>query len=231
MQRKDGVRKSSNGGAQTGKKRSVRVLPTHWLLDYFAHRPDLRLYPGGMKVGLGMRYSLPITVLVEFGFFLIGLLHYGRATRSKGRGSNGFRSLVLFLAALYAASLIATTSKRSHHSPEGVGAMADGSLGRLGRPPARAATGLTSAHEKNLLPKNGSALQRLFHEVLALCQCRSLCCRDLAGRSSAVQRMPNDRCARGLFSAGRVVRRREARALMRERLDATRAERRVRISM
>jgi hypothetical protein len=79
------------------------LLPTDWLLDYFAH-PDMPLYPGGPKVGLGMWNSLPLTVLVEFGLFLIGLLVYLSATRSKGRRSYGLWSFVLFLAVVYAAS-------------------------------------------------------------------------------------------------------------------------------
>ena len=82
------------------------LLPTHWLLDYFAHRPDMPLYPGGPKVGLGMWSSLPLTLLVEFGLFLIGLLLYLRATRSKRSASYGFWSFVFFLAAVYAASLL-----------------------------------------------------------------------------------------------------------------------------
>ena len=84
----------------------VALLPTHWLLDYFAHRPDMPLYPGGPKVGLGMWNSLPLTLLVEFGLFLIGLLVYLRATRSKGPRSYGLWSFVLFLAAVYAAFLL-----------------------------------------------------------------------------------------------------------------------------
>ena len=81
------------------------LLPTHWLLDYFAHRPDMPLYPGGPKVGLGMWNSLPLTVIIEFGLFCIGLLLYLRAACSKGRRSYGLWSFVLFLAVVYAASL------------------------------------------------------------------------------------------------------------------------------
>lgn len=84
---------------------SGALLPTHWLLDYLAHRPDMPLYPGGPKVGLGMWNSLALTLLVEFGLFLVGLLLYWRATRSKGR-SYGFWSLILFLVAVYGASLL-----------------------------------------------------------------------------------------------------------------------------
>ncbi len=81
------------------------LVPTHWVLDYIAHRPDMPLYPGGPKVGLGMWNSLPLTLVVEFGLFTISLLIYLRATRSKGRLSYGFWAFVLFLAAVYAASL------------------------------------------------------------------------------------------------------------------------------
>jgi len=101
------------GGAYLFWRRDLRtalvigtLLPTHWLLDYFAHRPDMPLYPGGPKVGLGMWNSLPLTLLVEFGLFLTGLLVYLTTTRSKGGRSYGFWSFALFLAVVYAASLL-----------------------------------------------------------------------------------------------------------------------------
>ena len=101
------------GGAYFFWRRDLRtalvvgaLLPTHWLLDYIAHRPDMPLYPGGPKVGLGMWNSLRLTLLVEFGLLLTGLLVYLSATRAKGRRSYGLWSFVLFLAVLYAASLL-----------------------------------------------------------------------------------------------------------------------------
>jgi hypothetical protein len=81
------------------------LLPTHWLLDYFSHRPDMPLYPGGPKVGLGMWNSLPLTLVVEYGLFAAGLILYLGATRSKGGRNYAFWSFVLFLAVMYAASL------------------------------------------------------------------------------------------------------------------------------
>lgn len=81
------------------------LLPTHWLLDSFSHRPDLPLYPGGPKVGLGMWNSLPLTLMVEFGLFAAGLVLYLNATRSQGGWNFGFWSLALFLAVMYPASL------------------------------------------------------------------------------------------------------------------------------
>lgn len=81
------------------------LLPTHWLLDYFSHRPDMPLYPGGPKVGLGMWNSLPFTLAVEFGLFTAGFILYLTATESKGKRNYAFWYLVMFLAAAYVASL------------------------------------------------------------------------------------------------------------------------------
>jgi len=81
------------------------LLPTHWLLDYFSHRPDMPLYPGGPKVGLGMWGSVPLTLVVEFGLFSAGVILYLMATRSKGGWNIGFWSFALFLALMYPASL------------------------------------------------------------------------------------------------------------------------------
>ena len=95
------------------------LLPTHWLLDYFAHRPDMPFYPGGgPKVGLGMWNSLPLTLLVEYGMFAVGVVIYLTSTRPKsGRDHGGrdiphpktnyaFWSFIIFLAVMYAASLL-----------------------------------------------------------------------------------------------------------------------------
>jgi hypothetical protein len=81
------------------------LLPTHWLLDYFSHRPDMPLYPGGPKFGLDMWNSLPLTLAVEYGLFLVGLVIYLRATRTKSGRSYALWLFVVFLAALYPASL------------------------------------------------------------------------------------------------------------------------------
>jgi hypothetical protein len=85
------------------------LLPTHWLLDYFAHRPDMPLYPGGPKLGLGMWTSVPLTLGVEYGMLAAGLLIYLSATRPKrGRDYAGRNyalwSFIVFLAVVYAAS-------------------------------------------------------------------------------------------------------------------------------
>lgn len=81
------------------------LLPTHWLLDYLSHRPDMPLYPGGPKVGLGMWNSLALTLVVEFGLFAAGVILYLKATRSKGGWNLGFRSFAAFLAVMYPVSV------------------------------------------------------------------------------------------------------------------------------
>ena len=41
------------------------LVLSHWVLDFASHRPDMPLWPGGPKVGLGLWYSLPATLVVE----------------------------------------------------------------------------------------------------------------------------------------------------------------------
>ena len=43
---------------------------SHWLLDFLTHRPDLPLWPGGPKVGLGLWNSVPATIGVEVLLFV-----------------------------------------------------------------------------------------------------------------------------------------------------------------
>jgi membrane-bound metal-dependent hydrolase YbcI (DUF457 family) len=38
---------------------------SHWVLDFVVHRPDLPLYPGGPRLGLGLWNSILATVIVE----------------------------------------------------------------------------------------------------------------------------------------------------------------------
>jgi hypothetical protein len=53
---------------------------SHWMLDVVAHRPDMPIGPGpGPTLGLGMWTSVPITLLVEGGFWLVALIVYARS--------------------------------------------------------------------------------------------------------------------------------------------------------
>jgi membrane-bound metal-dependent hydrolase YbcI (DUF457 family) len=42
---------------------------SHWVLDWVTHRPDMPLYPGGARYGLGLWNSIAGTMLVEFLMF------------------------------------------------------------------------------------------------------------------------------------------------------------------
>lgn len=53
---------------------------SHWVLDVVAHRPDMPIGLGsGPKIGLGMWTSIPITLLVEGGFWILALIVYARS--------------------------------------------------------------------------------------------------------------------------------------------------------
>jgi membrane-bound metal-dependent hydrolase YbcI (DUF457 family) len=75
---------------------------SHWVLDFVAHRPDLPLWPGGPKVGLGLWSSVPATIVDEVVLFALGLWLYLRATSARDRiGSIALWALVVFVAAVY----------------------------------------------------------------------------------------------------------------------------------
>jgi membrane-bound metal-dependent hydrolase YbcI (DUF457 family) len=58
---------------------------SHWVLDWITHRPDMPLYPGSARYGLGLWNSVLGTMIVELSMFAIGLWLYVRATRAKDR--------------------------------------------------------------------------------------------------------------------------------------------------
>jgi hypothetical protein len=82
------------------------LVPTHWLLDFIAHRPDMPIYPGGPKFGLGMWTSVPLTIVVEYTLFAAGIAVYINITRAKDpTGNLALWSLLGLLAVLYFASI------------------------------------------------------------------------------------------------------------------------------
>ena len=81
------------------------AVASHWVLDVVAHRPDLPLWPGGPKLGLGLWNSVPATLLVELALFGLGLWLYFGATRARDRiGRWGAWALAAFLLASYLGS-------------------------------------------------------------------------------------------------------------------------------
>ncbi len=96
------VRKSAGNAIVVG----AAVL-SHWVLDFITHRPDLPLWPGGPKVGLGLWNSVAGTAVVEVGLFVLALWVYLRATSAIDRtGSIALWALVIFVAIIYAANIV-----------------------------------------------------------------------------------------------------------------------------
>ena len=82
------------------------LVVSHWVLDFVTHRPDLPLYPGSAKFGLGLWNSIPATVAVEVPLFAAGVWIYARATRARDAiGRWAFWSLMVFLVVAYLANL------------------------------------------------------------------------------------------------------------------------------
>ncbi|HEX6747217.1 MAG TPA: hypothetical protein VF092_07940 [Longimicrobium sp.] len=81
------------------------LVLSHWVLDWLTHRPDLPLWPGGPRVGVGMWHSLPTTLVFELLLFAIGLAVYlGTSHPRDGIGRWAFRALMAFFLVVYLAS-------------------------------------------------------------------------------------------------------------------------------
>lgn len=78
---------------------------SHWVLDWIAHRPDMPLYPGSPKYGLGLWNAIPAIMTLELGLLAGGLWLYVRTTRTRdGIGRYGLAAYVIALAAIYMAA-------------------------------------------------------------------------------------------------------------------------------
>ncbi len=83
------------------------LVLSHWVLDFVTHNPDLPLYPGGRRVGLGLWTSVTGTLVVEGVMFGAGAGIYLRATRARdAAGRYGIWALLAVLALSYASSLL-----------------------------------------------------------------------------------------------------------------------------
>ena len=91
------------------------LVVSHWVLDFFFHRPDLPIWPGGPKVGLGLWDSLPVTLLAEAVALGAGLFVYLRSTApSDKKGSIALWALVTFLVAIYVSSIFGPPPPSGH---------------------------------------------------------------------------------------------------------------------
>jgi hypothetical protein len=83
------------------------LVVSHWVLDWITHRPDLPLYPGSAKFGLGLWNSAAGTLLAELPLFVAGVWIYARSTRARDAiGRWAFVALVVFLLIVYLGNLL-----------------------------------------------------------------------------------------------------------------------------
>jgi hypothetical protein len=79
-----GLRASAVPGGSVGPLILVLVV-SHWVLDFVVHVPDLPLYPGGPKFGLGVWNSVAATKSIEISMFAVGVWIYLRETTARDR--------------------------------------------------------------------------------------------------------------------------------------------------
>ncbi len=97
------------------------LVLSHWILDLVSHRPDLPLWPGGAKVGLGLWGSVAGTLVVELAIFVGGVALYAASTRARNAaGRWAFVALVAFFLLVYVANVLGPPPPSS----EAVGATA-----------------------------------------------------------------------------------------------------------
>jgi hypothetical protein len=94
------IRRDARGALVMGA-----LVPSHWFLDLPFHVPDLPVWPGGPKVGLGLWQSVPVTLVCEFGLLGLGLWIYLRTTRAKdGIGRWALWAFIALLVVAYAST-------------------------------------------------------------------------------------------------------------------------------
>jgi len=80
---------------------------SHWFLDFLTHRPDMPLYAGGPRFGLGLWNTPRATVIVEVLMYVVGIWIYDRTTHPRDRiGSWGFWSFVAALGLFYVLNVL-----------------------------------------------------------------------------------------------------------------------------
>ena len=81
---------------------------SHWLLDFFTHRPDLPVAPGvHLVLGLGLWNSVLGTLLIEGSLFIGAVYIYSTTTKTVDRiGNYAFWGLIALLLISYGANIL-----------------------------------------------------------------------------------------------------------------------------
>lgn len=81
-------------------------VASHWLLDYFVHRPDLPLYAHSREFGLGLWNHRWLTIAIEVAMLAVAIFIYLKQTRAKDLvGHLTFWGFVLVLLGFYAGAI------------------------------------------------------------------------------------------------------------------------------
>jgi len=108
------LRRNGRGAAVVGL-----AVVSHWVLDWITHRPDMPIWPGGPRVGLGLWNSVGGTVAVEGAIFILGVALYVTVTRARDRiGTWALWTLAGFLVLIYALNLTSPPRERAFKRPK-----------------------------------------------------------------------------------------------------------------
>jgi len=82
------------------------VVVSHWILDVPMHAADLPLWPGSHTfIGWGAWRSIPLSIALDAGTFLVGLALYLRVSRAANwKGRWGLWTMVVVLLAIFIGS-------------------------------------------------------------------------------------------------------------------------------
>jgi hypothetical protein len=90
------------------------LVVSHWVLDVVTHRPDMPVYPGGPKLGLGLWNFVWLEKSIELAMYAAGFWIYMRATRERdGIGRWAVWSVAAFLLVGFLASSAPPPSVRA----------------------------------------------------------------------------------------------------------------------
>jgi len=82
----------------------MALVASHWVLDWVTHAPDMPLWPGSTKFGLGLWNSLPATYAVEATMWAAALVLYLQHRHARNwKVRLGFWSFVAVTTAMWAA--------------------------------------------------------------------------------------------------------------------------------
>lgn len=82
------------------------LVVSHWVLDFITHGPDLPLFLGDEKYGLGLWNSLGGTLVVESGIFILGIALYLSVRPQVSRKQNLlFWSAMALMSVIYIANI------------------------------------------------------------------------------------------------------------------------------